>query len=79
MTQFQQTKMALMAHGLSSDIAGALAQKIYAGRAMLQGTVVGFDKTFILQVIAFLGVIPLLMFLRVPRTGEKVHVELSAE
>lgn len=79
MSQFMSTRAGLIAHGLSPDIAGAFVQKMFAGRAMLQGTVVGFDKTFILQVIAFLAVIPLLIFLRVPRTGEKAHVELSVE
>jgi len=79
--QYQQMKMQLMSRGLSGDIAGALTSKIMAGRAALQGTVIGFDKTFILQIIAFLAVLPLLMFLRVPRAqpGEKVHVEISAE
>jgi hypothetical protein len=45
-----------------------MTQKMIAGRAVLQGTVIGFDKTFILQTIAFFVVIPLLLFLRVKRT-----------
>jgi MFS transporter, DHA2 family, multidrug resistance protein len=49
-----------------------------AGRATLQGVVIGFDKTFILQTIAFLVVLPLLLFLRVKR-DKPVHVELAAE
>ncbi|HUS30474.1 MAG TPA: DHA2 family efflux MFS transporter permease subunit [Kofleriaceae bacterium] len=79
--QYAQAKAALMARGMSSDFAGAFVQKMYAGRVALQGTVISFDKTFILQVIAFLAVLPLLVFLRVPRApvGEKVHVEISAE
>ena len=79
MMQYMATRQGLIGRGLSGDIAGALTQKMFAGRAMLQGTVVGFDKTFILQVIAFLATIPLLVFLRVKRTGEKAHVELSVE
>ena len=79
--QYAQMKMQLMSRGMSGDIAGALASKIMAGRVALQGTVIGFDKTFVLQIIAFLAVLPLLVFLRVPRAvpGEKVHVEISAE
>lgn len=45
----------------------------------LQGTVIGFDKTFILQAIAFIVVIPLLLFLRVKRAEAKAHVELPME
>jgi len=42
----------------------------YRTRGLLPrfGTVIGFDKTFILQAIAFVIVIPLLLFLRVKRT-----------
>ncbi len=72
-------KMQLMARGLSSDVATALMEKTFAGRAMLQGTVMGFDKTFVLQTIAFVIVLPILFFLRVKRSDEKAHVELSAE
>lgn len=78
-SQFLAMKMNLMSRGMSGDIAGAVAAKIFAGRAALQGTVIGFDKTFILQVITFLAVIPLLLFLRVERAGEKAHVELPVE
>jgi DHA2 family multidrug resistance protein len=52
-----------------SGVAGAMTQKALAGRALLQGTVIGFDKTFILQAIAFVIVIPLLLFLRVNRNA----------
>jgi hypothetical protein len=45
----------------------------------LQGTVIGFDKTFILQALAFLIILPLLLFLRVKRAEAKVHVELPVE
>ncbi|HSD88293.1 MAG TPA: DHA2 family efflux MFS transporter permease subunit [Kofleriaceae bacterium] len=77
--QYAQMKMALVSRGFSSDMAGALASKSFFGRAALQGTVIGFDKTFVLQVIAFLAVIPLLLFLRVERTKAKAHVELPVE
>jgi DHA2 family multidrug resistance protein len=70
---------ALLARGFDLDTATAIARKSFAGRAALQGTVIGFDKTFVLQTIAFLVVVPLLLFLRVKRTAEKAHVELPQE
>jgi len=42
------------------------------------GPVLG-DRIFLFQGALFLLVIPILFFLRVQRTGAKVHVELSAE
>jgi hypothetical protein len=57
----------MVGHGLTPDLASAMTQKVLAGRTALQGTVIGFDKTFILQTIAFFVVIPLLLFLRVKR------------
>ena len=72
-------KAGIMARGFGADLAGAMGQKFLVGRAVMQGTVIGFDKTFILQAIAFVIVIPLLLFLRVKRAEDKVHVELSME
>jgi hypothetical protein len=62
------TRASMVGHGLTPDLAGAMTQKMLAGRTMLQGTVIGFDKTFILQTLAFVIVTPLLVFLRVKRT-----------
>src|SRR4029077_15655093 len=56
--QFMAAKTSLLARGFAPDVAQYLATKTFAGRAALQGTVIGFDKTFILQTIAFLGVMP---------------------
>jgi DHA2 family multidrug resistance protein len=72
-------KAGLVARGFGGDFAGAMTQKVIAGRTLMQGTVIGFDKTFILQAIAFVIVIPLLLFLRVQRAKAKAHVELSME
>ena len=69
----------LMARGFSSETAIALAQRGIAGRTQLQGTVIGFDKTFVVQTIAFIVVIPLLVFLRVKREAGPAHVELGME
>jgi len=72
-------KTGIMARGMDGDFAGAMSQKLLAGRALMQGTVLGFDKTFMLQTIAFIVIIPLLLFLRVKRSEKTVHVELSVE
>ena len=65
---------------LRPEIHGQLAapKAALVGRTMLQGTVIGFDKMFLLQTIAFLVVLPGLLFLRVKR-DKPAHVELSAE
>jgi len=72
-------KTGIMARGMDGDLAGAMSQKILAGRTLIQGTVLGFDKTFMLQTLAFIVIIPLLLFLRVKRAEKTVHVELSME
>jgi DHA2 family multidrug resistance protein len=67
-TQVMATRAAIMSHGISPGAASALTQQAIAIRTRMQGTVIGFDKTFLLQTIAFVVVIPLLLFLRVKRT-----------
>ncbi len=79
-SQVMMQKAQLVARGVTPDLAGAMVQKAIAGRVVLQGTVIGFDKTFVLQTIAFLVVLPLLYFLRVKRVQAKAaHVELTME
>jgi DHA2 family multidrug resistance protein len=77
--QAAMTKASFMARGFTADAAAAIAQQTIAGRTAMQGTVIGFDKTFMLQTIAFVIVVPVLMFLRVKRSEAKAHVELSVE
>ncbi|MDB4952733.1 MAG: transporter [Myxococcales bacterium] len=74
-----QLKMGMIAHGLDPMAAQALAARITAGSVMRQATVLSFDRIFLFQGLLFLLVIPILFFLRVQRTTEKVHVEISAE
>jgi DHA2 family multidrug resistance protein len=76
---FKLNVASLMARGLSGDMSYAITIKQFGGRAALQGMVIGFDKTFVLQTVAFLAVLPLLFFLRVKPTDGPVHVEMSAE
>jgi DHA2 family multidrug resistance protein len=65
--QAMATRAAIAAHGMGGDMATSMTERALAGRTVLQGTVIGFDKTFVLQAIAFIVVIPLLLFLRVKR------------
>jgi DHA2 family multidrug resistance protein len=76
--QAASIKAGLAMHGFGGDLAGAMTQKVIAGRALMEGTVIGFDKTFILQAIAFIVVIPLLLFLRVKRSAPTPAVAPSA-
>jgi DHA2 family multidrug resistance protein len=48
-------------------------------RVMVQGTVLGFEKAFLVQGAVFLLVIPILFFLRVDRTQPSAPVEMPAE
>ena len=73
-------KAQLMAHGVNAMSAQLGANLAVAKSWYAQGTVLSFDRVFIFQGILFLGVIPLLFFLRVPRTtGPAAHVEISME
>lgn len=69
----------LRAHGVSASAAQGGAIAMVARAVGLQGAVLAFEKTFLLQGVAFLVVLPLLYFLRVGPTKEKQHVELSME
>jgi DHA2 family multidrug resistance protein len=53
------------ARGLDAISAKAAALRSLAGSVARQGMVLGFEKTFLLQGVAFLVVLPLLFFLRV--------------
>jgi DHA2 family multidrug resistance protein len=69
----------LRAHGVSPSAARGGAIAMVAREVGLQGAVLAFEKTFLLQGVAFLVVLPLLYFLRVGPKKEKSHVELSME
>ena len=80
--------MAAIRAGLIDHGVNAFNATMGAGRAMAmdwyaQSTVLSFDRVFIFQGILFLGVIPLLFFLRVPRHvgagAGAAHVEISME
>jgi len=79
-THFAMMKAAAVSHGMSAIDSTLAAGRFIAGSWYAQGTVLSFDRVFIFQGFLFLGVIPLLFFLRVPRTtGPAAHVEISME
>lgn len=55
----------LAARGLDAGAADIAARKLAAGRITVQGLVLAFEKSFLLQGMAFIAVFPLLFFLRV--------------
>ncbi|HEY4016471.1 MAG TPA: DHA2 family efflux MFS transporter permease subunit [Polyangiaceae bacterium] len=69
----------LRAHGVSPAASHGGAVAMVAREVGLQGSVLGFEKTFLLQGVAFLVVLPLLFFLRVGSKKGQTHVELSME
>jgi DHA2 family multidrug resistance protein len=72
-------KAQLIAHGVDAVSAQAGAMRAVAGKIYEQATVLSFDRVFLLQGVLFVGVLPLLFFLRVPRTREATKVEMPAE
>jgi DHA2 family multidrug resistance protein len=72
-------KAGLISHGVNAMTASADAGRAIAMSWYQQGTVLSFDRVFMLQGLLFLGVIPLLFFLRVPRTFEAEHLEIAME
>jgi hypothetical protein len=70
----------MVAHGIAPSSAKVAAGQLLGHRVMNQANVLGFDRVFLLQGLLFLGVIPLLFFLRVKRVaGQRAHVEMPAE
>jgi len=85
-TQFSATASAGLASSvtvlrpeIAAQVGAGLTPQMATGRTALQGVVIGFDKMFILQTIAFVVVLPLVLALRVKRTATPAHVELAAE
>jgi DHA2 family multidrug resistance protein len=72
-------KTAAIAHGATPEAAQALAGRLLGGSVIRQATVLGFDRVFLLQALLFLGVLPLLFLVRVPRFAAPARVELPAE
>jgi DHA2 family multidrug resistance protein len=69
----------LQAHGMSALDAKQTALRALAGAVTRQGMVLAFEKTFLLQGVTFLAVLPLLYFLRVKQSPKAEHLDLSME
>lgn len=61
------------------NLAQALAVKALSGKAALQGMVLAFEKSFLLQAVAFIVVLPLLVFLKSGDNKPPEHIEVSME
>jgi DHA2 family multidrug resistance protein len=74
-------EQAFRARGLGPDAAHEAALRSLAGTVARQASVVAFDHMFLFAGIVFLGVLPMLLFLRAPtpdeRPTEAVHVEIE--
>lgn len=73
------TAAGFRAHGMNALDAKQAALRAIAGTVARQGTVLAFEKTFLLQGVVFLAVLPLLYFLRVGNSGKAEHIEMSME
>ncbi|MDB4993143.1 MAG: transporter [Myxococcaceae bacterium] len=71
--------LGFQAHGLDPVDAKQAAIRALAGLAAREGAVLAFEKTFLLQGIVFIVVLPLLLFLRVGGSSKPEHIEMSLE
>lgn len=78
-SRLQQMSAAFASRGMDAVSAKQAALRAMAGSVARQGMVLGFEKTFLLQGVAFLGVLPLLYFLRVGGGHKAEHIEMSVE
>jgi MFS transporter, DHA2 family, multidrug resistance protein len=74
-----QIEHGMLARGLAPHTAHDLALRALAGRVGQQTMVLAFEKTFLVQGLSFLAVLPLLLFLRAPRHGKPARVEMHME
>jgi DHA2 family multidrug resistance protein len=77
--QLAQLRGAIVAHGVNPDIAQLIARAVLNGRSYAQATVLSFNRVFLFQGLLFLGVLPLLFLVRVPRLSAPQHIEMPAE
>jgi DHA2 family multidrug resistance protein len=77
--QLGAARRLFVARGMDPGASEHFALATMAMRVGKQATVLAFEKVFLLQVFAFLVVLPLLFFLRVERSPAPAHVELPME
>jgi DHA2 family multidrug resistance protein len=78
-SRLRQMAQAFEGRGLAPQDASHAALRAMGRSVSMQGSVLGFEKTFLLQGIAFLAVLPLLFFLRVGGGSKAEHIEMSVE
>lgn len=81
-----QAQVGAMVHQMTArvadpNLAHALVMKVLSGRAAIQGMVIAFEKSFLLQGIAFMVVLPFLIFLKSDNNNDDApkHVEIPME
>jgi DHA2 family multidrug resistance protein len=72
-------RAAALAHGYDAATAPLVAGKALGMQLYQQATVLSFDRVFLFQGVLFIAVLPILFFLRVPRSAAPVHIELPGE
>ncbi|HWZ88374.1 MAG TPA: DHA2 family efflux MFS transporter permease subunit [Polyangiaceae bacterium] len=77
--RLEQLVRGLQAQGFGPVEAKQTALRALAGSVARQGSVLGFEKTFLVQGVAFVAVLPLLFFLRVGTAKKAEHIDLSME
>jgi DHA2 family multidrug resistance protein len=86
MARFGMIQRALIAQGYDPSTAQAAAGRVMGGMVMRQATVLGFERMFMLAGIAFLFILPLVVFLKGPKFNKapgaarapkpEVHLEM---
>ncbi len=77
--RLSQMVAGFQARGMSAIDAKQTALRAMAGSVARQGSVLGFEKTFLVQGLAFIAVLPLLFFLRVGNASKAEHIDLGVE
>ena len=85
MARFDMIQRGLVAQGFDPATAQAAAGRVLGGMVMRQATVLGFERMFMLAGIAFLFILPLVLFLKGPKFNDsggarapkpEVHLEM---
>ncbi len=77
LTRLAGLKNTLIARGYASDAAQSTAARILDGQIRRQAMMLSFEKLFYLSGICFLCVLPLVYFLRAPKSAEKINVHVE--
>jgi len=78
-TQLAATRAGLMARGMDFASAQSTALRSFAGKVAQQGMVLAFEQVFLLGVLLFVAILPLILLLRRPKQGAAApaHIEME--